>query len=114
MPKENVFIVKGTVLEISEPQFLPNGAEVQTILVGWEDGDYKQQAAVDYYAAKGLEKLHEKKIAVGDTVALPCQPSSKLKEGEGPKGPYRFFQNQLRGDAWKAEVVTKSAEPIPF
>ena len=104
MPKANVFQLTGDILEISEPKFLQTGAEVQTILIGWSDGDYAQSAAVDFYDKKGLDKLHALKLKGGDNVTIPCQPSSKVKEGEGAKGAYRFFQTTLRGDSWRVVV----------
>ncbi len=107
MPKANQFLLTGTVTEISEPQFLQNGAEVQTIVLGWKDGEYPQSAAVDFYAKNGLEKLHKKEIALGDTISVPIQPSSKVKEGTGRNGAYRFFQTTLRGDSWSVDVVER-------
>jgi hypothetical protein len=116
-PKPNTLELTGTVQEISAPQFLQTGAEVQTIVVTWMDNDYKQVAAVDYYAKNGLDKLHKLEIKVGDTVKLPCNPSSKVKEGTGQNGPYRFWQSNMRGDAWNAEVIERAVvntENIPF
>jgi hypothetical protein len=115
MPKANVLKLTGDVLEVSEPKFLQNGAEVQSVLVGWKDGDYEQSANVDFYgkAPKGLDKLHEVKLKVGDNVTIDCTPSSKVKEGEGAKGAYRFFQTTLRGDAWHVVVNNATASDVP-
>lgn len=104
MPKANQFNLTGDVLEVGDPKFLQNGAEVQTLLIGWADGDYQQSAAVDFYDKKSLDKLHALKLAVGESVTIPCTPSSKVKEGVGEKGPYRFYQTTLRGDSWRVVV----------
>lgn len=117
MPKANVFQLIGDILELGEPKFLQNGAEVQTILIGFKDGDYEQQAAVDFYDKKGLDKLHALKLKGGDNVTIPCQPSSKVKEGvaAGSGNAYRFFQTTLRGDSWRVVVNSGGNEtPIEF
>lgn len=119
MPKLNEFALEGTVEEISEPQFLQDGAEVQTIVLWWMDGTYRKQAAVGFYAkgSGGLDKLHKLEIKVGDTVSIPFQPHSEIREGEGKKGPYRFWDAKLRGDSWRVTVLernTAAAEAIPF
>lgn len=114
MPKANVFNLTGNILEVGEPKFLQNGAEVQTLLIGWKDGDYEQSAAVDFYDKKGLDKLHALQLKGGENVTIPCVPSSKVKEGEGAKGAYRFFQTTLRGDSWRVVVNGGGEAPIEF
>lgn len=115
MPKANQFMLVGDIVEISEPRFLQNGAEVMTILIGWKDGDYEQSAAVDFYDKKGLDKLHALNLKGGDNVTIPVVPSSKVKEGVSAAGnAYRFFQTTLRG--WQGGVVVNGAaeQPMPF
>lgn len=117
MPKGNLFPLEGEVIEIEGPKRLPDGsAEVATIVVKWMDGNYLQSAAVNYYAKgdEGLKKLKEKNIKVGDMVSLPFQPKAKLVEGIGKNGPYRFYNNELRGDSWQAQVSIPAAEAIEF
>ena len=109
MPKKNMFPYEGTVSEISEPKFLGDGAEVRTIVIDWMDGEYQRTAAIDFYAKKGLDKLNALNILVGDTVSIPASPSSKVKEGTGANGPWRFWQTSLRGDSWGVTVVARAA-----
>ena len=110
MPKANVFQLTGDILELGEPKFLQNGAEVQTILIGWSDGEYSQSAAVDFYDKKGLDKLHALNLKGGENVTIPVQPNSNVKEGTSAAGnAYRFFQTTLRGDSWR--VVVNSGQP---
>jgi hypothetical protein len=114
MPKANVFQLTGDILEIGEPKFLQNGAEVQTLLIGWKDGEYAQSAAIDFYDKRGLDKLHALNLKGGENVTIPCTPSSKVREGEGAKGAYRFFQTTLRGDSWRVVVNSGAEAPIEF
>ena len=115
MPKANVLQLTGDILELGEPKFLQNGAEVQTILIGFKDGEYEQQAAVDFYDKKGLDKLHALNLKGGDNVTIPVQPSSKVKEGtSGAGNAYRFFQTTLRGDSWRVVVNGGGAPEVEF
>src|SRR5574343_607312 len=114
MPKANQFNLTGDVLEVGEPKFLQNGAEVQTLLIGWKDGDYEQAAAVDFYDKKGLDKLHALALKGGENVTIPVTPSSKVKEGTsaGTGNAYRFFQTTLRG--WQGGVVVNGGKEAPI
>lgn len=116
MPKANVLNLTGNILEVGEPKFLQNGAEVQTLLIGWKDGDYEQAAAVDFYDKKGLDKLHALQLKGGENVTIPCVPSSKVKEGvaAGTGNAYRFFQTTLRGDSWRVVVNGGGANEAPI
>lgn len=114
MPKANVFNLTGNILEVGEPKFLKNGAEVQTLLIGWKDGEYEQAAAVDFYDKKGLDKLHALQLKGGENVTIPCVPSSKVKEGDNEKGHYKFFTTTLRGDSWRVVVNGGGEAPIEF
>ena len=110
MAKQNQFNLEGLVSEISEPRFLQNGAEVQTWVVKWRDGDYENAAAVEFYSAKGLDKLRQAQVAVGDSVQVAVVPSSRIKEGTGKDGqPYRFWQTNLRGDSWSVKKLDVAA-----
>lgn len=116
MPKANVFNLTGNILEVGEPKFLQTGAEVQTLLIGWKDGDYEQAAAVDFYgkAPECLSKLHKLALKGGENVTIPCVPSSKVKEGDNEKGHYKFFTTTLRGDSWRVVVNGGGEAPIEF
>jgi hypothetical protein len=115
MAKKNEFSIEGTIIELSEPKFLQSGAEVQTIVIGWNDGSYECKAAVEFYAKDGLKKLHALNLKVGDTISVPVQPSSKVREGEGANGPWRFWSTNLRGDSWNVAVLNSAegGQPAP-
>lgn len=110
MSKKNQLLLEGSVSEMSEPRFLQNGAEVQTWVIVWRDGDWEQAAAVEFYSAKGLDKLRQAQVAVGDSVQVAVVPSSRIKEGTGKDGqPYRFWQTNLRGDSWSVKKLDVAA-----
>lgn len=106
MAKTNEFKLTGNVSSI-ESKFLQNGAEVCNIVLTWdEESQYPGCAAVDFYAAKGLDKLNKLEIKIGNSVTIPCTPFSKLKEGVSTKTgeSYRFYETKLRGDSWGVVV----------
>lgn len=115
MPKENLFNLVGRIESIEDNKFLPDGAEVVTYVIGWEDGNYHQSAAIGYYSKTGLKKLHDLDLKVGDLVLAPFQPNSKIKEGISQAGnEYKFYQTSLRGDSWNIKLVERKTETIEF
>jgi hypothetical protein len=119
MPKTNEFKLTGNVSEI-ESKFLQNGAEVCDIVLTWDEASqYPGMASINFYAAKGLDKLNKLEIKVGNNVTIPCTAFSKVKEGVSTKTgeSYRFFETKLRGDSWAVVVNgggAKADEAIEF
>ena len=104
------FKLTGAIQEISQPKFLPSGAEVQTIVLAYthENGTFKRDysAPVTFYAKAGLDKLHEKNLGVGDTITVNFLPGGRKNK--------EWWNADINGDVFGLEVVKRASAEIEF
>lgn len=117
MAKTNEFKLTGNVVSI-ESKFLQNGAEVCNIVLSWDEASqYPGCAEVNFYAAKGLDKLNALAIKAGENITIPCTVFSKKAKNKATGEDYPFYNTSLRGDSWAVVVNARGAEPpeeVPF
>jgi hypothetical protein len=102
--------ITGVIQEFHGQKFLPNGAEVITLILAWtftsENGKYTKEVTtpVNLYGGvpKCLEDFHAKKLGVGDKVYIEYIPSGyKSKSGD-------FWNSKLDGDLFSLKLVEKA------
>ena len=101
-------VIEGDIAELSQPKFLTNGAEVQTVVVAYQftNGTFSKECTVpvSFYGAKGLDKLHALNLGVGDKVRFKALLSGrKSKNGE-------FWNADVQGDVFDAVVLVPAKQ----
>lgn len=98
--------VQGPIIEICQPKFLQDGAEVQTIVIEdtFSEGTYSKvcQLPIGFYSKAGLDKLHKHNLGVGDIISVPVLITGKKNR--------EFWNVSMNGDLFKLEVVERAAK----